>query len=336
MEQIKEINISEIKTNPNQPRKEFDKDKLKELADSISERGLINPIQVKKKGNGYELICGERRLKAHKLINKKTIKAIVKNYNSKSDEMVESLIENLHRDDLTSIEKENFITTLWETKKYNTKYELARAIGLKSCSINSNLSAKKMREKTFAAKSISTRIIEDVNPIKNIADKKKVFKQLEKGEINSEKVREVANIISKSPTDVKQAYFSNKISIQQASKISKITDGKLREKMIKAHKEIKKIDKSIEKNIEKQLPKTTNQLIKVKEVIENFRSNAIENQKTIQATIKSLINCMSYVNLMDGTQLKRLEHFQNLLEINLSNALEFSESLKEKITNKVL
>ena len=147
MEQIKEIDISKISLNKDNPRKEFDEDKLKELSNSINEIGLINPIQVKKNQNGYELICGERRLKAHKLANKKTIKAIVKNYNSKSDEMVESLIENLHRTDLTSIEKENFITELWESGKYKTPTALAKIIGLSPSQTSIILNVKSVAEK---------------------------------------------------------------------------------------------------------------------------------------------------------------------------------------------
>lgn len=330
---IVDIDISKIKLNPNNPRKKFDKEKLRELSDSIKERGLINPIQVKKVGNDYELICGERRLKAHKLANKKTIKAIIKDYNSKSDEMVESLIENLHREDLNSVEKENFITTLWETGKYKNRGELARAIGLSNQQTRTIIEVKGIRKKTSAGSDISTRDIREVIPAKLLEDKKKILGKVKKGEINSDKIREVAKVINKSPIDVKQAYFSDKISIQQADKISKIADDKTRKKMITAHKNIKSIDRSIERNFEDTKPKNKEETIKIKEIIENFRNNAIENQKTIQRTTESLLKCVKVINLMDEFQLKRLNHFQDLLEINLSNALQLSEHIKEKLTN---
>jgi len=80
MEQITEIDLKKISPNPLQPRKEFDKNKIKELAESIKAIGLINPIQVKKVSNSddkddkYEIVCGERRFKAHKFLKLKKIK----------------------------------------------------------------------------------------------------------------------------------------------------------------------------------------------------------------------------------------------------------------------
>jgi ParB family chromosome partitioning protein len=329
---IEEIPIEKIKININNPRKEFDKESLKELSSSIQSRGLINPISVKKVGDGYELICGERRLKAFKLAGIKKINAIIREYNSQEDEMAESLIENLHRTDLNSIEKENFITKLWETRKYKDKRALARALGYISEGIVADyLLAKDVREKTNVGIKISTRAIRDVAGIENIEDKKQIFNKVEKGEINSTRVREVANIMNKSQKEVKQAFYSNKISIEQADKISNIKDEKTRRKMILAHKNIKNIDRSIEKNFEKLKIESKKDLIKTKEVIDNFRSNAIENQKITQRTIGSLLKCINVINLMDDNQLKKLKHFQDLFETNISNVLQLSENLKEKI-----
>jgi ParB family chromosome partitioning protein len=90
--EINEIEVDKIKTNPNQPRKEFNKESLKELSSSIESRGLINPISVKRVGDGYELICGERRLKAFKLAGIKKINAIIdflsEEYQRKFEEVV--------------------------------------------------------------------------------------------------------------------------------------------------------------------------------------------------------------------------------------------------------
>jgi ParB family chromosome partitioning protein len=100
---IVELDINEIKPNPNQPRKIFDEEKLKELSDSISSHGLLQPITViKDKIDGYILIAGERRLKAHKLANLDTIKAIIIDIEEfKLREL--ALIENIQRDDLISL-----------------------------------------------------------------------------------------------------------------------------------------------------------------------------------------------------------------------------------------
>jgi ParB family chromosome partitioning protein len=332
MEQIEEIEISKIKTNINQPRKVFEKESIKELSDSIKSVGLINPIQVKKIDGGYELICGERRLKAHELDNRKTIKAIVKEYNSKDDEMVESLVENLHRTDLNSIERENFINKLWLSGKYKTRAELGRVIGMSDSNVRNILLTKNLRETIpFATSDISTRDMQDVLSVKNMDDKQNILKKIQKDEIKNKDLREASKIINKSPSDVKKAFFSNKITMQQADKISKIKDEKTRGKMIEAHRNIKNIDKSIEKNFKNVKPITKRDEVRIKEMIDDFRANAIENQKTIQRTIQSLIKIIPMVNLMDTDQLGRLSRFQNLLETNLSNALELSENLKEKL-----
>lgn len=98
------IKISKIKTNPNQPRKIFDEEKLKELADSILNHGLIQPIAVKKNDDdSYTLISGERRLRAHKLLEKELIEAVILDVEDlKLREL--ALIENIQRDDLNVIE----------------------------------------------------------------------------------------------------------------------------------------------------------------------------------------------------------------------------------------
>lgn len=100
---IKEISVAEIRPNPYQPRKTFNEEALNELAESIKNYGVFQPIIVKKGLRGYDLIAGERRLRASKIAGLKTIPAIVKEFSD--DEMREiSLLENLQRENLTAIE----------------------------------------------------------------------------------------------------------------------------------------------------------------------------------------------------------------------------------------
>eukprot|EP01029_Cantina_marsupialis_P016936 TRINITY_DN379879_c0_g2_i1.p1 TRINITY_DN379879_c0_g2~~TRINITY_DN379879_c0_g2_i1.p1 ORF type:complete len:291 (-),score=59.62 TRINITY_DN379879_c0_g2_i1:68-940(-) len=101
---IVELNTELIKPNPNQPRKIFDEDKLRELSDSIVEHGLLQPVTVIEDGKGgYILIAGERRLRAHKLAKLETIKATIIDIEEfKLREL--ALIENIQRDDLNIIE----------------------------------------------------------------------------------------------------------------------------------------------------------------------------------------------------------------------------------------
>ena len=103
-DQIVEINLSELRANPYQPRKNFDEEALNELASSIKEHGVFQPIIVKKSIKGYEIIAGERRFRASKLAGMQTIPAIVKDFSD--EEMMQiALLENLQRENLTSIEE---------------------------------------------------------------------------------------------------------------------------------------------------------------------------------------------------------------------------------------
>ncbi|NLD20686.1 MAG: ParB/RepB/Spo0J family partition protein, partial [Clostridiales bacterium] len=96
---IVEISIDEIRSNPYQPRKSFDEETLNELASSIKEHGVIQPIIVKKSIRGYEIVAGERRAKASRIAGMKTIPAIIKNFDDK--EMMEiALVENIQRENL--------------------------------------------------------------------------------------------------------------------------------------------------------------------------------------------------------------------------------------------
>lgn len=101
---IQNIPISEIRSNPFQPRRVFDQEKLEELSQSIKEHGLFQPIIVKKSIKGYELVAGERRTKAAKLAGFTEIPAIIKDYTD--EEMMEvALLENIQREDLNPIEE---------------------------------------------------------------------------------------------------------------------------------------------------------------------------------------------------------------------------------------
>ena len=99
---IVEIPLTEIRSNPYQPRKEFDEQSLREFADSIKEHGVIQPIIVKKSIKGYEIIAGEWSTRASKMAGKDTIPAIIRDFTDQ--EMMEiALIENIQREDLNPI-----------------------------------------------------------------------------------------------------------------------------------------------------------------------------------------------------------------------------------------
>ena len=100
---IKELPISEIRPNPYQPRKTFNQEALDELAESIKNYGVFQPIIVKKSIKGYDLVAGERRLRASKLAGLTTIPAIIKEFSDSQMREI-ALLENLQRENLTAIE----------------------------------------------------------------------------------------------------------------------------------------------------------------------------------------------------------------------------------------
>lgn len=103
-EYVAELPIDEITRNPHQPRKTWDEEKLTELAESIKANGLVQPIVVRSVGQGYQLIAGERRLRASKLAEKQSVTAIVRD--ASEEQMLEwALIENIHRADLNPLER---------------------------------------------------------------------------------------------------------------------------------------------------------------------------------------------------------------------------------------
>ena len=126
-EQIVNVDLDELRSNPYQPRKNFDEESLKELASSIKEHGVFQPIIAKKSIKGYEIIAGERRVKASKLAGLTTIPAIIKDFSD--EEMMEiALLENLQRENLSALEEAEAYNSL-KTRLNLTQEELAKKVG---------------------------------------------------------------------------------------------------------------------------------------------------------------------------------------------------------------
>lgn len=131
------LSISEIVRNPNQPRKTFDEDKLAELADSIRQNGVLQPILVRRKGQKYEIVAGERRYQASKLAGLKEIPAVVREIDD--DKVFQlALIENLQRSDLSPIEEAKGYKQLL-TSRSLTQGELAKILSKSRSAIANTL-----------------------------------------------------------------------------------------------------------------------------------------------------------------------------------------------------
>lgn len=133
---IVSIKLDDIRSNPHQPREYFDEDALRELADSIKEHGVIEPVIVKKSIKGYDLVAGERRTKAARLAGLEKIPAIIKDFTDQ--QMMEiALIENIQREDLSPIEEASAYKKYIDSTGY-TQEEVAKKFG-KSRSYITNL-----------------------------------------------------------------------------------------------------------------------------------------------------------------------------------------------------
>jgi ParB family chromosome partitioning protein len=126
-DKVIEIPLAEIRPNPYQPRKTFDEESIRELAESIRQHGVIQPIIVRNAVKGYEIIAGERRFRASQLVGNPTIPAVVRDF-SDQQVMEIALIENLQREDLNAIELAQAYQSIME-KFQLTQEELSLKVG---------------------------------------------------------------------------------------------------------------------------------------------------------------------------------------------------------------
>ena len=124
---IREIPVSEIDRNPQQPRRSFDEESLKGLSESIRESGVLNPLLVVQTGKRYRLVAGERRLRASLMAGLQTVPCIVHDF-SRQQEMEAALVENLQREDLNPIEEAEGIRALMDECGY-TQEQAAERLG---------------------------------------------------------------------------------------------------------------------------------------------------------------------------------------------------------------
>ena len=140
---VSEILISDIRPNPNQPRREFDETTLEELASSIKLKGVVTPITVRRVEKGFELIAGERRWRASKISKKRKIPAYVINVKNDAEIMEIAVIENVQRQDLNALEESEAYAVL--NSKFGMSHnEIAKAVGKKRVTISNSLRLLKL------------------------------------------------------------------------------------------------------------------------------------------------------------------------------------------------
>lgn len=180
---IVEVDLDRIAPNPDQPRKTFDEMTLQELAVSIEKHGLIQPVIVKETaGDTYMLVAGERRYRAHKLLNRTTIAAIVTQGNP--DEI--ALIENLQREDLNPIEAAEALATMMDRYHYNQE-ELGRTIGKNRVTVNEllrlNTLPQKIKEECRMSDTMRKSVLIELARLDKTSEQLRLWEEIKNGQL---------------------------------------------------------------------------------------------------------------------------------------------------------
>lgn len=199
-DEIVQIKLSELRSNPYQPRKIFDETALEELANSIKEHGVFQPIIVKKSIKGYEIIAGERRVKASLMAGLTEIPAIVRDFND--TQMMEiALLENLQRENLTAIEEATAYKKLQETLSL-TQEQLAKRLGKSRSHITNMLgllSLPEIIQEDISNKKISMGHARVLSKLDNVTQQQELVEKVINEGIS---VREL-EALTKEPTIIK-------------------------------------------------------------------------------------------------------------------------------------
>ena len=191
---VTEIELSKIISNPYQPRKVFDEEALEELAASIKEYGIVQPIIVKKSVSGYELVAGERRTKAARLAGLKTIPAIIKEFNDQ--EMMEiALIENIQRENLNPIEEAISYENIIKLRGY-TQEEFAKKFGKSRSHVTNLLGLLSLSEKVKEMVAKKQLTMGHARALSKVADEEKVIELANKIVNEGLSVREIEKILT--------------------------------------------------------------------------------------------------------------------------------------------
>lgn len=186
-----ELELSKVYPNPNQPRKQFDD--IEDLALTIKEHGLLQPIAVVKRDDGYMIVSGERRFRAHVFNEAATIKAHIINVEDHQIKEL-ALIENIQRSDLTDFEKAKYIGELWASGKYTSKSELAKKIGKSSSYISKAFGCLKLDETILEdlENNISTvplSVLEEISRVKDKETQIEVYDKYVTGTITRDDIK---------------------------------------------------------------------------------------------------------------------------------------------------
>ncbi len=241
-----------IRPNPRQPREGFPREDLKELASSIKSLGLIQPIIVHEHRGGFQIIAGERRWRAAQLAGKNRIPAIIKeDGRDDADILLESLVENLHRRDLESHERENALLELWRSKKWKSQEELASKVSKSATWLTENLRAAELRLEVKVSPKVSTRAIADTAGLE-AKERTRILKKVESGSLEPTKVRKVAELVKHAPKPVREELLKEKggLSPAMAEKLLQLPDQRTQQHVMDEIRKYDYTEKQLEARVE--------------------------------------------------------------------------------------
>lgn len=254
MLKIEMIPIDKIQPNPFQPRESFDKEKLMELAESIKEVNILQPVILRPNGNGtYQIISGARRWRASQFAGLKKIPAIVKDIDNRQL-LIESLIENLHREDLNDFEKAKAIKAIMKKSKIKNKRELAKKLGIRETTITQYLSILSIEKEVKSVSepgSVGMKVLRSVARVPYKRVRKKLLKKAVKGELSSIEIEKIVPIIrdEKTPEPIKEAVVEKILDPDTAKELTIIGDEKLHKRVIKKLERQKQLKERIIKEV---------------------------------------------------------------------------------------
>lgn len=234
------LQINEIVPNPGQPRKKFNEETIKELADSIDATGHVHPIVVRKyKGDKHQIVAGERRWKACKKIGIKEMPVIIRDI-PENEVDIHSFVENWHREELTNVEKEDKMYELYgrtQSDRYegkNSLQQLATELGISVETVRQYLINREIRHQLKSRKilesvitdSISFTIMTAVRPIKDLDYKAKFIEALyaenstlpDDLRLNNKALQRAAKIFANAPNKLKDAVLAGRLRIEDVDR----------------------------------------------------------------------------------------------------------------------
>lgn len=211
---IQKIPVSKIVPNPFQARETFTPEQIEELALSIEQRGLQQPITVRPSGSKFEIVDGERRWRALRSLEWKEIDVIVEELSDKAVKEA-AYISNAQREDLLPFERENAIFALWNTGEYESYRDLDKKLGYKSSTVKTLLDSREYRLKAKLPDDIDTFTIKSTRGLDDDI-RMRVIDKVGAGDITKRDSYKYAGRLKKMPKVMQTAIVSDKIDIDDA------------------------------------------------------------------------------------------------------------------------